>query len=173
MCVMSTEQRHKIRAVIPVEATEGEILQRAASVNYLADFSIAEALVFEAKRRGLKSLPAEKFESVPGKEAKALINGMEVRVGSPRLLVEERIAVPVSFAEEITTRAHKGELIIVVLSGRSLSGAIAFSSMEESEMTVSNIEQEKMPPHRHALWLTVLVTCFSILALFLVLHYLL
>lgn len=121
------EQRYTIEAIIPVDAVEDEILERAASLHCLADFGTAETLVKEAKKRGLRLLPAAKFESIPGKGAKAHIDGMEVRVGSPRLLVEERIAVQVSFAETIRMHAREGKTVIVVLSGRSLSGAIALS----------------------------------------------
>ena len=124
---------YEVLSVIPIESTEEEVLQRAASVNYLGDFSIAQALVGEAKSRGIAPLPASKFESIPGKGAKALIAGMEVRVGSPKFLIEERIAVPVSFAERIGAFARDGKTVITVLSGRSLSGAIILARTQQPE----------------------------------------
>ena len=123
----SLESEYVIAAVIPVDASESDLLQRAASLYYFADFSAAEALVREAKRRDLPPLPADKLETTPGKGARAIIYGMHVRIGNIHLLVEERIAVPVSFAEKITALAREGKIIIVVLSGRSLSGAIVLT----------------------------------------------
>ena len=125
------EQCYTIEAIIPVDANENDILERAASLQYLADFGTAEVLVGEAKKRGLRLLPAAKFERIPGKGAKAVIDGMEVRVGSPKFLVEERIAVPISFAEVIQAHSRAGKTVIVVLSGRSLSGAIVLSLSAE------------------------------------------
>ncbi len=128
-----TDKMQKIIEILPVEGTENDILQRAASVNYLADFAIAEALVQEAKARGLAPLPAEKFEVMPGKGAKALIGGMEIRVGSPKLLVEERIAVPVSFADKLKEHVKEGNIALVVLAGRSFSGAIVLGEISQPQ----------------------------------------
>ena len=138
------EQRYTIEAIIPVDAGENDLLERAASLHYLADFSTAEVLVAEAKKRGLRLLPAAKFESIPGKGAKAIIDGMDVRVGSPKFLVEERIAVATSFAEAIQTHTREGKTVIVVLSGRSLSGAIVLSrSPDQMPMKADTLVQKQ------------------------------
>ena len=139
-------ETYAVTGIISVEGTEDDILQRAASVNYLADFSIAGALIEEAKKKGLKPLPAEKFELMPGKGAKALIGGMEIRVGSPKLLVEERLPVPVSFVEKIKALSREGKTVIVVLSGRSLSGAVVLSSEPQSSETKASDEEKETRP---------------------------
>ena len=128
-----TVNKMKHITILSVEASEADVLERAASICYLAGFAVSDALVAEAKSRSLLPLLATKFETIPDRGAKALIGGMEVRVGSPKLLVDEKIPVPVSFAEEIKARTRAGESVIVVLSGRSLSGAIALSVLEEPE----------------------------------------
>jgi len=133
------EQRYIIETIISVDAGEDDLLERASSLHYLADFSTAEVLVSEAKRRGLRLLPASKFVSIPGKGVKAIIDEIEVRVGSPRFLVEERIAVPVSFAETIQAHSRAGKTVVVVLSGRSLSGAIVLSLVLEQRAVTANI----------------------------------
>lgn len=138
------EQAYEVSSIIAVEGTEDEVLERAASVSYLADFSVASALVGAAKRRGLRPLSADKFENLPGLGAKARILGMEVKVGSPRLLVEEKIAMPVSFADKITELVREKRVVMVVLSGRSLSGVIVFSEAEiEKEAPVTRMASWK------------------------------
>ena len=131
--VSTMSEAYTVTEVICVEGSEEDILQRAASVNYLADFSVPACLVAAAKAKGLKPLPAEKFELLPGKGARARIGGMEVRVGSPKLLVEEKILVPVSFVERIKELTREGKMVMVVLSGRSLSGAVILSGESRAE----------------------------------------
>src|SRR3989344_9597676 len=114
--------------IIPVEGTEEEVLERAASVCYLAGFPVADVLVAEAKSRHLQPLPATKVETIPDKGARALIGGMAVKVGSPKILVDERIPVPLSFSEKVKSHFREGKSVVVVISGRSLSGAIVLSA---------------------------------------------
>lgn len=144
--------KYEVVSIILVEGTEDEVLERAASVNYLGDFSGGEALVSEAKQKGLKPLLARKFENIPGRGAKALIDGIEVRVGSPKFLIDERISVPVSFGEKITALAREAKIVIVVLSGRSLSGAIILSEMPREDPVISE-SRHKVAPLRSRRWL--------------------
>lgn len=127
------EKRYRVEKVILAEGTEAEVLTRAASVVYLADFTVSAALVEEAKKRGLAPLPASKLELIPERGAKALLDGMDVRVGSPRLLIDEKVAVPVSFADAITELVREKRTVMVVLSGRSPSGAVVFSEAKVRE----------------------------------------
>ncbi|MSU56338.1 MAG: hypothetical protein EXS51_03465 [Candidatus Taylorbacteria bacterium] len=155
---------YTIEAIIPVEAEEGDVLLRAASVNYLADFDVAQAIVGEAKKRGCTPLSASKFESLPGKGAKALIDGMEVRVGSPRLLAEERIAIPVSVVERMRRSAQEGKIVMVVLSGRSFSGALILAQVIPQKHEVLPVVTHK-PFVSRRLALYVIVAVFGAIAL--------
>ena len=136
-------ESYVVSSIIPVDATEEQLLERAASVNYLTDFTVAATLVAAAKARGLKPLPTEKFEIMPGTGARALVGGMELKVGSPRLLIDAKIPVPVSFAEKIRMLSKEGKIVVVVLSGRSLSGALVLSEVLMSEQFSEPIQKQE------------------------------
>lgn len=165
------EQAYEVSSIITVEGTEDEVLERAASVSYLADFNIAPALVGAAKRRGLTPLSSDKFENLPGLGAKARILGMEVKVGSPRLLIEENIALPVSFADKITELVRKKRVAMVVLSGRSLSGVIVFSEVEKEAPVARMASWKKFMPQTLVGWSLLGAAGLCVIIIMLVLSY--
>jgi len=63
-----------------VTRAEDLVLQLAASVDAQSEHSAAKALVAEAGRRNLKLMQAHDFAAIPGKGAKAIIEGVEYRV---------------------------------------------------------------------------------------------
>ena len=113
--------------------TEDEIISLAASVEYFSEHLIAHAIVREAKDRKLKPLPAGRFERIPGKGAKAVIEGMTVKVGSYEILKDEGVAIPVSVKEEAAALAREGKTIIFVLSGQVFSGVLALADIIRPE----------------------------------------
>jgi P-type Cu2+ transporter len=74
--------------------TEEDLLTRAAAVEKDSEHSLAKAIVAEAKRRGLTPLVASEFAALPGRGAQAVVDGVTITVGGPRLLAAERSAVP-------------------------------------------------------------------------------
>jgi len=122
---------HVVAEILPVDASEEEILERAVSILYLADFSISPAVIACAKEREIQPLPVSKFEVMPGRTANAIISGMHVMVGGPKLIAEEKIAVPVSFADRIKMLVQEGKGVIVVIAGRSVGGAIVFDEVAD------------------------------------------
>ena len=138
-----TKGEYGITDVLPVEGTVEEIISRAASVEYYSEHPIAHAIVREAKQQGLRPVAASKFERIPGKGAKALMDGMMVKVGSYELLKDEGLAVPVSAREKATALAKEGKTIIFVLSGRVLSGALALADIirPESKEAIHSLKE--------------------------------
>lgn len=119
--------------ILPVEGTAEETIARAASVEYYSEHPIAAAIVREAKRRKLSPIPADKFERIPGKGAKAVSGGMTVKVGSYELLRNDGVSVPVSVKEKAATLAKEGKTIIFVLTGRVFTGALALADIIRPE----------------------------------------
>jgi Cu2+-exporting ATPase len=128
-----TKGEYGVTDVIQVEGNAEEIIARAASVEYFSEHPIAHAIVAEAKHRKLPPLPAEKFERIPGKGARAFIGGVAVQVGSYRLLKDEGIAVPLSVTERASALAKEGKTIIFVISGRAFLGALALADIIRPE----------------------------------------
>jgi Cu2+-exporting ATPase len=128
-----TKGEYGVTDVIPVEGTEDEVIARAASVEYFSEHPIAQGIVQEAKRRKLPPIPAGRFERIPGKGAKAVSDGMVVKVGSYELLKDDGVSVPASVKDKAMTLAKQGKTVIFVLSGRVFSGVLALADVIRPE----------------------------------------
>ncbi len=71
-----------VREVIALEAGEDEVLRLAASVDQLSAHVLAEALVHEAERRGLKLADPTGAVEQPGQGIEGTVGGRRVAVGS-------------------------------------------------------------------------------------------
>ncbi len=128
-----TRGEYGVTDVIPVEGSAEDIISRAASVEYFSEHPIAHAIVTEAKERRLKPTPAGRFERIPGKGAKAVIEEMTVKVGSYEILKDEGVAIPKLVKEKAAALAREGKTIIFVLSGRVFSGVLALADIIRPE----------------------------------------
>src|SRR2546422_4990327 len=89
-----------------------DFLAHAASVEANQEQPLAKAVVAECKRRGVAQLSATNFEALPGRGAKALVEGKSVEVGGPSLLTESKVTVPPE-AEKLTpTWASDGKTVL-------------------------------------------------------------
>ena len=79
----------------------------------------------EAKRRNLPTLQAANFEALPGRGAKALVNGKSVIIGGPRLLTEDKVVVPPEVEKVTTAWASEGKTVLSVVADGKLLGAFA------------------------------------------------
>ena len=100
---------------------DAEALRLAASVETDSEHPLARAIVEGAKARGLTVPTADAFEPLPGRGARANVDGHEVAVGGPRLLAEMSLAplpAAIDWDREGRTVLH------VVVDGR-VTGAVA------------------------------------------------
>jgi P-type Cu2+ transporter len=106
---------------ILVEATDDEALRLAAAVEGDSEHPLARAIVNGARDRRLELPPADGFESLAGRGAKASVAGRTVEVGGPRFLAEhdlEPLDVAGGWGAEGRTVLH------VIVDGR-VEGAVA------------------------------------------------
>src|SRR5258706_9685391 len=85
----------------------------------------AKAIVAAAGRRGLTRLAATNFEALPGRGAKALVEGTSIEIGGPRLVTEARITVPPEVEKLTTEWTSDGKTVLYVLAQGRLLGAFA------------------------------------------------
>jgi Cu2+-exporting ATPase len=98
-----------------------EVLRLAASVEGDSEHPLGRAIVDGARDRGIEPAPADGFAALPGRGARATIEGREVAVGGPRLLADlglEPLAATEAWAREGRTVLH------VIADGR-IAGAVA------------------------------------------------
>ncbi|MGC9667496.1 heavy metal translocating P-type ATPase [Planosporangium sp. 12N6] len=84
-----TEGSPRVAAVRPVRGIDEDTLVRlAAGAEHPSEHPVAAAVLAAAHDRGLAVPAADGFDSSPGRGVRAVVEGHEVRVGSPALLDE-------------------------------------------------------------------------------------
>ena len=104
---------------------ESDLLAHAAAVEANSEHPLAKAVVAEAKRRNLPTLEAANFEALPGRGARALVDGKDAILGGPRLLTEGKITIPPEVDKLTTQWASEGKTVLYVVVEGKLLGAFA------------------------------------------------
>jgi Cu2+-exporting ATPase len=104
-----------------VDASDDEALRLAAAVEGDSEHPLARAIVAGARARGLTVPAATGFEALPGRGARATVEGRDVSVGGPRLLAERALA-----ADDVAAQwdAQGRTVLHVVVDGR-VAGVVA------------------------------------------------
>jgi P-type Cu2+ transporter len=105
--------------------TEDDLIARAAAVESTSEHPLAKAIVATARRRGLTRLAATNFEALPGRGAKALVEGTSIEIGGPRLVTEARVTVPPEVEKLTAAWTSDGKTVLYVLALGRLLGAFA------------------------------------------------
>jgi len=109
--------------VIPFNAHGSEeVLTIAAAIESRSEHPLADAIIGAAREAGLPEPHVSYFEALPGKGARAVVDGEAFYIGSRRLMEELSIDVPATTAmAELQTR---GCTVVYLSDGASLWGAI-------------------------------------------------
>jgi len=84
-----TEGRPTVTDVVPVDGmSELEVLRLAAAVERSSEHPMARAVVGAARARGLSPADATGFIALPGRGARAVVDGMALQLGNRRLCDE-------------------------------------------------------------------------------------
>jgi P-type Cu2+ transporter len=105
--------------------TEDDLIARAATVESNSEHPVAKAIVAEAKRRSVVLLSATNFEALPGRGAKALVEGKSVVIGGPRLLIEAKVTISPDVEKLTIAWASDGKTVVYAVAEGRLFGAFA------------------------------------------------
>jgi len=102
-----------------------ELLHLAASLEQGSEHPLGKAVVEEARRRSIPVSGPRDFESIPGKGAKAVVDGKTVLVGTRRLAAEgsDVSSMEVGFAK----LEEEGKTVMVVVADGRTAGVIALA----------------------------------------------
>ena len=114
--------------------TEGDLVALTAAVEFTSEHPLAKAIVAEAKRRNVTRLSATNFEALPGRGAKASVEGKSVEVGGPRLLTDAKVAMPPDFEKLTTAWASDGKTVLYAIADGRLLGAFAVEDQIRPEL---------------------------------------
>jgi P-type Cu2+ transporter len=116
--------------------SEEDVLRRAASVEAHSEHTIATGIVDAAKQRNLTLSRADNFQAIPGKGAKASVDGMTIYVGNRAILADAGVA-----------RANnhsplEGMTTVIVVANGGIQGEIGLVDIirEESRQAIRDLK---------------------------------
>jgi len=119
-----TEGRFRVEDVVPLgDAGAAEVLALAAAVEARSEHPLASAFVEAASRRGRPLPEARDFQSIPGRGARAVVEGVPCLVGSVALM--ESQGLDLTDARPHLQRAEAlGKTAILVAAGGRVAGMV-------------------------------------------------
>ncbi|HEY79733.1 MAG TPA: cadmium-translocating P-type ATPase [Anaerolineae bacterium] len=123
---------------------ENELLRLAAAAEIRSEHPIAQAIVEEAKKRGLDAPEPDSFRAIPGKGVRAQVDGRELMVGSHRLVREHGNGhrdKPIP--DDVLSLQHDGKTTIFVLEQGQILGVIAVADLirEQAAETIAELRK--------------------------------
>lgn len=117
---------------------EDEVLRLAAGLESQSEHPIGQGIVAAAKEKELGVASPDEFEAIPGKGAKATVDGKNVKVVSPGYLKEQEIE---GAPEKVERLAKEGKTVVYVLVDDQPVGLIALADIvrEESKEAVNTL----------------------------------
>jgi Cu2+-exporting ATPase len=101
-----------------------EFLRMASAVEQNSEHIIARSIVDYAKENDVQIPDSKDFKAIPGKGAKAIVEGKEIYIGSRNLMEELGINFEESVYENIET---KGKTVVYAVFNGKITGAFALS----------------------------------------------
>ncbi len=122
---------------------ESDLLAYAAAVEANSEHPLAKAIVAEAKRRKLSAFQAADFEALPGRGARARVDGKSITIGGSRLLTEDKVTVPPGVQKVTNLWASEGKTVLFAAAERQLLGAFALEDeiRPESKEAVAELHR--------------------------------
>lgn len=118
-----TEGKPKVMRIIS-RGEEEEFLRIVASCEQNSEHPLGQAIVQEAKNRGLKLNNPEMFRSITGKGIEAVLGGKEYYIGNKKLCEELKIYLDEN-ETEAQKIAKKGQTPMFVISNEKIIGIIS------------------------------------------------
>jgi Cu+-exporting ATPase len=120
-----TQGKPGVTDIVLVDSySEDQLLTIAGSVESGSEHPLGQAIVAEAKARGLTLNELEKFEAVTGQGVTGKINGNEVLIGSPRLLQNKNVSFD-AIKETFEKLEDEAKTVMLVAVDRKTAGMIA------------------------------------------------
>lgn len=113
-----------------LEAAEGfseeEVLTLAASAEKGSEHPLADAVVKHAEERGIRLLPFERFEAVPGYGLTAAVGGRVVAAGTRKLMERDGVGIE-ALRRTLEARERQGETAILIAVDGCPAGVIGIA----------------------------------------------
>jgi Cu2+-exporting ATPase len=105
--------------------SEDEALRLAAALERDAEHPTARAIVKSAAERRITVPRAERFEVMPGRGARATVEGRELAVGGPNLLAASVVTPESQLGRFVDEAAHRARGVVYLVEGNRALAAFA------------------------------------------------
>lgn len=121
---------------------EEAILSNAGALEENSEHVIAQGIVTKSKESNAKRKEAKNFKSIPGKGAKAQIDGEEVYIGNSNLMREINVSID-RFEEDVKKLSSQGKTVVYLATNGELKGLIALADLirEESREAIKSLKE--------------------------------
>lgn len=122
--------------------SENEILENTAAIEFNSEHVIAKGIVKKVQEKSIPIRKAEKFTALPGKGAKAVVDGKEVYVGNGNLMRDLGIKLE-KYDGVVSKLSSEGKTVVYVATDRGLQGLIAMADLirDESREAVKALKE--------------------------------
>ena len=122
-----TEGKFGVRAVYRSDLAEGEALRLAAALEAKSEHPLAQAVVEEAERRGLKVPAVSDFKVVAGKGVEGVVEGVSYRIGRPEWAHERGLKLPAALRKGLDEAEVRGESVIALMNDERVVALFALA----------------------------------------------
>lgn len=123
--------------VVDIATIEGlaadDALRLAAAIERDSEHSIAQGIVRSAAERKLDTSSATGFQAIPGKGAKARVDGRELYIGGPALLTMLGLTAPEPLRHLTERAAERGQASIYLAEPNGVLAAFAVADVVREE----------------------------------------
>ncbi|MCP3029438.1 heavy metal translocating P-type ATPase [Halobacillus sp. A5] len=134
-----TEGKPKVSHIFTVKGEEKEWLSIARTIEEHSTHPIAQAVLSYTEERSIPAKEGAAFESIAGKGAKAVINGVEYFAGNPAIYQEFNVSLK-SIEQKMVDLQQEGHTLIIVGTRSDIFGVIAVADTIR-EITVQSIQK--------------------------------
>ena len=110
-----------------------DALRLAAAVESDSEHTIAQGIVRTARERGIDVRPAEGFEAIPGKGAKARVDGRALYMGGPALLTALGVGIPDELKSVVKRADAEGKASIYLSDASSVLAVFTLADVVRPE----------------------------------------
>jgi Cd2+/Zn2+-exporting ATPase len=138
-----TEGKPQVTDIVPTDGIpEKEFLAIASAIEKRSEHPLAEAIVKYAKERGAEISSISAFEAIPGKGAKAIVNGKTYQIGNSRFFTEQAIDVK-RVEDEVSRLQNEGKTVMMLGDNERILGLIAVADVlrEDSWQAINKLKK--------------------------------
>jgi Cd2+/Zn2+-exporting ATPase len=138
-----TEGKPRVTDIIPVDGIpDQEFLSIASAIESRSEHPLAEAIVKYAKERGAEVSSISAFESIPGKGARATVQGNTYQIGNSRFFTEQ--AIDLKHVEgEVSRLQNEGKTVMMLGDDKRILGLIAVADILRENSAQAIIKLKK------------------------------